>query len=150
EIPREMIQSGDWVVPRLNGLRYFEKPVLGYWVVAGSMKLIGQNEFAARLPAALSVGLSAIVVGLLARRFASATTADLAPAVFLRSFGVYPAGNFNWLDGPFSALMTATFATSFAALHETGRFRKTIILAAAGGFCGLAFLVKGFAAFALA
>ena len=59
EIPREMIATGDWVVPRLDGLRYFEKPVMGYWVNAVSMLAFGENAFAARFPCALSVGLSA-------------------------------------------------------------------------------------------
>ena len=62
EIPREMVASGDWVVPRLNGLRYFEKPVLGYWLVAASIKLFGENAFATRLPSALAAGLSALLV----------------------------------------------------------------------------------------
>src|SRR5665811_1536343 len=56
EIPREMMLSGNWVSPHLNGLRYFEKPVLGYWLTGMSMQLLGENAFAMRLPSALSVG----------------------------------------------------------------------------------------------
>ena len=62
EIPREMLTSGNWIVPKLNGLRYFEKPVLGYWLNASSIKLFGENAFAARLPSALATGLSAFII----------------------------------------------------------------------------------------
>lgn len=68
EIPREMIVSGDWVVPHLNGLRYFEKPVFGYWLHAGSQMLFGENSFAVRLPSALAVGLSALFIFILLYR----------------------------------------------------------------------------------
>ena len=50
EIPREMLARDNWVAPRLNGLRYFEKPVLGYWVGAASFALFGESNFAGRLP----------------------------------------------------------------------------------------------------
>jgi hypothetical protein len=46
EIPREMLESGDWVTPRLNYVKYFEKPVLHYWLTALSFKLFGENAFA--------------------------------------------------------------------------------------------------------
>src|SRR5579859_6523917 len=49
EIAREMATSGDWVTPRLNAIKYFEKPPLQYWATAAAYKVFGKNEFAARL-----------------------------------------------------------------------------------------------------
>ena len=49
EISREMAQSNDFVTPRLNGLKYFEKPPLQYWATAIAFKLFGESEFTARL-----------------------------------------------------------------------------------------------------
>ncbi|MGH7994369.1 MAG: ArnT family glycosyltransferase, partial [Limisphaerales bacterium] len=59
EIAREMLETGDWVVPHLWYLPHLDKPPMTYWLVAGSMKLFGQNEWAARLPLALA-GMSGV------------------------------------------------------------------------------------------
>ncbi|MDR3580673.1 MAG: glycosyltransferase family 39 protein [Oryzomonas sp.] len=53
EIPREMLELGDYITPHLNYVKYFEKPPLLYWLNALSMKLFGLTEFAARFPTAL-------------------------------------------------------------------------------------------------
>ncbi|SDI69744.1 phospholipid carrier-dependent glycosyltransferase [Propionivibrio dicarboxylicus] len=63
-----MLQSGDWVTPRLNGLLYFEKPALQYWAGAIAFKLFGINEFAARFWPGLTGLLSILTVGVTARR----------------------------------------------------------------------------------
>lgn len=151
EVPREMIRSGDWIVPRLNGVRYFEKPVLGYWAVGGSMLAFGENVFAARLPSALAAGLAALLIGWLARRAGvEPTGVALAPAVYLTSSLVYIVGTSNILDSMFAAMLTAALASFFAYHTESVRRRQNLLLAAFGAFCGLAFLIKGFAAFVLA
>src|SRR5512138_2974621 len=54
EIPREMLESGDFITPHLNYVKYFEKPPLHYWLNALSFSLFGQNEFAARFPGTLA------------------------------------------------------------------------------------------------
>ncbi|MGB9618916.1 MAG: ArnT family glycosyltransferase [Armatimonadota bacterium] len=54
ECAREMAAGGSWVVPAVNGLPFFEKPPLAYWLMAASIRLLGANSFAARLPSCLA------------------------------------------------------------------------------------------------
>ena len=149
EIPREMIASGDWIVPRLNGLRYFEKPVMGYWLNALSIKLFGENAFAVRFPSAAATGLSAFMVFLLIRRFSGGTAAATQAAlIFLTSFIVFGIGTFNILDSMLAMFVTASM-TSFFFAHNADSSKKNVFLLLLGVFCALAFLTKGFLAFVI-
>ena len=64
EIPREMVVSGDWTTPRLNGLKYFEKPPFHLWMTALAYHAFGVGEWQARLWVAVSgaVGLLATML----------------------------------------------------------------------------------------
>jgi 4-amino-4-deoxy-L-arabinose transferase-like glycosyltransferase len=68
EIPREMVASGDWVTPRLDGIKYFEKPALGYWATALAFELFGQHAWTVRLWPALSGMLGLMLTFALGRR----------------------------------------------------------------------------------
>ena len=151
EIPREMLATGDWVVPHLNGLRYFEKPVLGYWFNAVSIAVFGENAFAVRFFSSVAAGVSAFCVFLLVRRYARDNFAGLlTAAVFLTSFEVFIVSTAAVLDSMFTMFVTAGMTVFFFADMERRRWRKTCLLALFGLFCGLAFLVKGFVVFAVA
>jgi 4-amino-4-deoxy-L-arabinose transferase len=150
EIPREMIASGDWIVPHLNGIRYFEKPVLGYWLNAISIKIFGENAFAVRFPSAMATGLSALIIFLLVRRFLNRNFLGAITAViFLTCFEVYGVGTFNVLDSILAMFVTAAMASFFFAYTATSSRKKQGFLLLFGVFCGLAFLTKGFLAFAV-
>ncbi len=150
EIAREMIASGDWVSPTLNGVRYFEKPPMGYWLWAVSMKLFGQNAFALRLPGMLATLGSALLVFLLALRCLDRRTALFATAVYLTFPLVFVLGSVAILDPILTFFLTATTAFFFLALEENcSRKKKWGLLFASGVMCGCAFLTKGFLAFAV-
>ena len=113
EIPREMLFSGDFAVPRLNGLTYYEKPALGYWLIAASMKLFGGNRFAVRFPSALFTLLSALAVWGLAVRGSDRRTGAAAVALFLASGLVFAVGTSAVLDPFFSFFVTAATAAGY-------------------------------------
>ena len=145
-----MLVSGDWVVPRLNGLKYFEKPPFGYWANVVSILTFGENAFALRVPSALSVIISALMVFLLVRRFSRGGPASvLAPAIFLTCPLVLAIGHINLLDSLLSMLLTGALVCFFFAHMTENMRRKALFLALMGVFCGLAFLTKGFLAFAV-
>ena len=150
EISREMLVSGDWVVPHLNGLRYFEKPVLGYWLNALSMMLFGENAFAIRFPSALAAGISGLMIFCIVRRFAGGYSAGILSAIiFLTCMEVFAVGCFCVLDTMLSLFLTAAMISFFFAYIEDRGRKRTVFLAFFGAFCGLAFLIKGFTAFAV-
>src|ERR1700760_1858300 len=77
EIAREMLQRHDFVTPTIDGIRFFDKPPVMYWMAAGSMHLFGIHDWAARLPLALAVlALLLSVYALGIRLFATASPAD--------------------------------------------------------------------------
>ena len=150
EIGREIVKTDNWIVPRLDGLRYFEKPILGHWLNALSIKLIGENAFAIRLPSALSVGLTAFILFFFVRRFTGSLPAGaIAASVFLSCFEIFAVGTFCVLDSIFSMFVTASMAAFFVAFMETDSQKRTIFLVSTGIACGLAFLTKGFLAFVI-
>ena len=116
EIPREMLADQDFVTPRLNGLRYFEKPIMGYWLIAGALRVFGENNFAARLVPALSTGLAAVIVMLLAAKMTGRReTGWYAAGGFLLMPLVFFVGTTCTLDAIFSLFVTATVAAFYCA-----------------------------------
>jgi 4-amino-4-deoxy-L-arabinose transferase-like glycosyltransferase len=81
EIAREMAASGDWVTPRLDALRYFEKPPLQYWATAATYEIFGESEWSARLWAALTGFLGLLLTGWIGTRLYGATAGALAALV---------------------------------------------------------------------
>jgi 4-amino-4-deoxy-L-arabinose transferase len=151
EVPREMIASGDWVTPTLDGLPYFEKPVLGYWLNAASILIFGHNNFAIRFPAAIATGLASLCVFMLVRCFSGESRSGiLASMMYLTSVLVFGVGTYNVLDAPFSMLLTLALTCFYLASDgKTPMVRQRLLLVLFGVFCGLAFLTKGFLAFVL-
>lgn len=150
EIAREMLVAHDWITPHLNGLRYFEKPIMGHWVEAASLALFGQTTFASRLPSALATGATALFIGLLAFRMSrDRRTAVLAVFIYLTILAVFVIGTINILDPQFTLWVTLAIGIYYLALQESLAGRRMALQALAGAACGFAFLTKGFLALAL-
>ncbi len=148
EIAREMLTNNDWIRPRLNGLRYFEKPIMGHWVEAGSLALLGQTIFASRLPSALFTGATALFIGLLAFRLSgNRRTGVLTAFVYLTFLAVFAIGTINILDPQLTLWLTLSIGSYLWSLQEQGTGRRRLMQIVAGAACGLAFLTKGFLAF---
>src|SRR2546422_1203295 len=141
-IARAMLEDGDWVQPRLNGVRYYEKPPLLYWSVAASYRLFGQTEGASRVPSAAAYVATVAVTFFLARELLGAATAPLAALVFATSAGPFLYGRFLFTD----TLFVLWLAVSLLGLVVVARGQRGLLgpLLFWGGL-SLAGLTKGLA-----
>ncbi|TPG64878.1 lipid IV(A) 4-amino-4-deoxy-L-arabinosyltransferase [Ewingella americana] len=147
EISREMLQRGDWVVPHLLGLRYFEKPVAGYWINNISQWLLGDNNFAVRFGSVFCTAVSAALIFWLGLKlWQNRSTAALATMVYLTSMLVFSVGTYSVLDPMISLWLTASMVASCLSLQATTRWKKCFWYALLGLACGMGFMTKGFLA----
>lgn len=98
EIPREMLATGNWVTPRLDGLKYFEKPPLQYWLTAITFEVFGMNNVTARLWLALIGFLGALFTAFVAWRLYGRETAWYAFIVAASALLYCGAGHYLTLD----------------------------------------------------
>lgn len=92
EIAREMAASGDWVTPRYNELKYFEKPPLQYWATALAYRAFGPSEWTARLWTAATGFLGVLLAGYTAGRLVS-PTAGIASGLVLAATPLWLVGS---------------------------------------------------------
>jgi 4-amino-4-deoxy-L-arabinose transferase-like glycosyltransferase len=127
EIPREMLETGDFVTPRLNYVKYFEKPVLHYWLTAASFAALGRNEFVARLVPALCALGGAALVFVLARRRWGWDAGVYAAAVLSSGLLWFAIARLNILDMEVSFFITLSAAGFWLACGdgESGESEKS-------------------------
>ncbi len=146
----EMLRTGDWLVPRLDGLPFFHKPPLFYWIGAASMSAFGVSEWPARLPSVLGATLAAGPFLLFARRWADHASAAVATLVLLTMPFFYVGAQFANLDMLVAGCISATvLAAAHAVLMKEHGEAWRSALALAFLMAALGVLAKGLIGFVL-
>ncbi len=143
EIPREMVASGDYITPRLNGVKYFEKPVLFYWLESLPIRLFGINEFALRVWPALFALFGCLGVYGAGRRLFGRMSGLLAALVLATSLLYYGLSRAIILDMPLTVLMTGALLLFLVGTHEPSGSRRRTLFWASYASAALAMLTKG-------
>jgi 4-amino-4-deoxy-L-arabinose transferase-like glycosyltransferase len=144
EIPREMVASGDWVTPRFDDLKYFEKPPLQYWTTALAYEAFGVHEWTSRL---WSVGLAfaclPLIFAWVRRLYGRASALVALTALAVSPFFVIVA-HINLLDGAFTFWLTATVLSfTLAQWAPLASLAERRWMLAAWAAAALAVLSKG-------
>jgi 4-amino-4-deoxy-L-arabinose transferase-like glycosyltransferase len=139
EAAREMLISGNWVVPTFNFQLRPDKPALLYWLQIGAYHLLGVNEQAARLPSALAALAAILVTYELGRRMFTAATGLLAGLILASTVLFSAAAHFANPDALLCCLSTLTLAVFW--IGYAGQHRSWFM--PAGIVSGLAVLAKG-------
>ena len=148
EIGRWMLQSGDWLTPRLNGIPFFHKPPLLHWLEAMSLATFGINALALRLVPALHVGLMLVVLYLSARTISSERIARRAALMLGTSLTFLVGGqyiNHDMMVATWIAVAIWCFGFAFMA----GDKPNTTLARLGFMACALGMLSKGLIGIAL-
>jgi 4-amino-4-deoxy-L-arabinose transferase-like glycosyltransferase len=142
DISREMLDANDWVTPRLNGIKYLEKPPLQYWATAGIFRLFGADEWTARLWPAVSGLLCIAFTAFAARRLAPGAPWMPAVLALAGSWGFFLGAQFLTLDMGLTLFLTVAMLSYALSRRADARAQRYwMLLAWAAAACAV--LSKG-------
>lgn len=143
EIPREMAVTGDFVTPRLNGVKYFEKPPLVYWLSALTFRAFGVNEFMARIWGGM-FSVAGVLFTYVAGRAIYGRSTGIWAAVILATTGYYYAlSQIILLDMAVSVTMAGCLLAFILAMREPRGKRRLGLFVCFYILMALATLSKG-------
>ena len=144
EVAREMLHRHDFITPYVDGIRFFDKPPLMYWMAAGSMHLFGEHDWAGRLPLALAVLALLLAVYALGRRLYSERGGLYGALALGTSVGPYLYTRFFIPDIVIALWMTLAVYLFLSALDRVGEGRSALWHSIGFGVVlGLNLLTKG-------
>jgi 4-amino-4-deoxy-L-arabinose transferase len=138
-----LLQSGDWLTPRLNGGPFLDKPPLQYWEMASGMRLLGRNEWGARLANAVHFVLTSLLVGAFATRLWGSRAGAVAAVVHASTLAPFLAANILTPDTPLATCTVGLYYAYWRARGATSGWSGARWGLAAGTFVGLGLLTKG-------
>lgn len=144
EIARAMLERGDWITPYLNGIKYFEKPPLFYWLGAMSLSAFGVNLWAIRSVNALFAIICCIATYITTRRLYGRDAGWLASGILATSLLFFVMAHMVSLDMPLTTLLSISLYSVVLASRQnylSNKQRYLCLIAAAAA--GLAVLTKG-------
>ena len=144
EVAREMLSSGDWVTPRLNGYKFFDKPPMHYWGSAISMTILGETNAAARLWCAGIGFIGALWMWFLGSRLYEGLAGRYTFLILLSSVLYVVIGHANVLDmgvTVFLAITLGAFALAQSERDTKSKGQSWMLLSWAG--LAAALLSKG-------
>ena len=138
---QERLESGDWVTPKIFHEPQFEKPILYYWMVAGSFKMFGVNEWAGRLPSALPGTLLVFLVYAFTARVWNRRAGLLAGVVLASGLEYAIMSRLMLTDIALALFIAGGMFCYWLAVEDPERRTRWVLLHFAFG--GLAMLIKG-------
>ncbi len=143
EVAREMIATGDYITPRLNGVAFLDKPIFYYWLQASAIKLFGLKEWALRFWPSM-IALIGCLITYIAGRFLFNRRAGILSAIILATNPLYyGAAHYANLDLEVAVLIGNTLLFALLGLQSESNRQRTLFFLLAYLFCGLAALTKG-------
>jgi 4-amino-4-deoxy-L-arabinose transferase-like glycosyltransferase len=139
ECSKEMMVSGNWVIPTFNYVLRVDKPALLYWLQIAAFRSFGVNEFSARLPSALASLFTVLLAYEFGRRLFGATTALIGGIVLASATLFCAAAHFA---NPDAVLNACTLLTLFL-FWQGCRSGQRLWWVASGAAAGLGVLAKG-------